>query len=99
MQIVEAQFRSKCAWFVIWVCTRSLNCFRYELFNSSELILSISVFSRSDVEHNGSALRKRPLINSYFAADEWKEWKFRYLPVRGFVYVVDVPKETACCVL
>ncbi len=36
-----------------------------------------------------SALRKRPLINPRFVADEWQEWKFRYLPVFvGFLYAV-----------
>ncbi len=66
--------------------TRSMNFFGYELFNSSEQILSISVFSRSGVEHNLSALRKRPLINPCFVADEWQEWKFRYVPVSvGFL--------------
>ncbi len=30
-----------------------------------------------------------PLINPCFVADEWQEWKFRYLPVFvGFLYTV-----------
>ncbi len=63
-----------------------MNVFGYELFNSSEKILSISVFSKSGVEHNLSALRKRPLINPCSVSDEWQEW---YLPVFvGFLYTV-----------
>ncbi len=89
MQTVDVQLRSNGAWFVMRFFTRSMNFFGYELFNRSENILSISVFSRSGVEHNLSALRKRPLINPCFVADEWQEWKLRYLPVFvGFLYTV-----------
>ncbi len=89
MQIVDVQLRSNDAWFVIRVFTRSINFSGYELFNSSEKILSISVFSRPDVEHNLSALKKRPLINLCFVADDWQEWKSRYLPVFvDFLYTV-----------
>ncbi len=89
MQIVDVQFRSNDAGFVIHVFTRSMNFSGYELFNSSEWTLSSSVFSRSGVEHNLSALRKRPLINLCFVADECQEWKFKYLPVFvGFLYTV-----------
>ncbi len=35
----------------------------------------------SGVEHNLYALRKRPLTNPCFVADEWQEWKFKYLHV------------------
>ncbi len=51
-----------------------MNVFGKELFNSFEKNRSISVFSWSGVEHNLSALRKRPLINPCFIANEWQEW-------------------------
>ncbi len=67
------------AWFVLRFYTRSMDFFGNKLFNSSEKILSLSVLSRSGVEHNLSALRKMALINPCFCfADEWQERKFRF---------------------
>ncbi len=62
-----------------------MNFFGYELFS----ILSISVFRMSGVEHNLYALRKRPLTNPCFVADEWQGWKFKYFSVFvGSLYTV-----------
>ncbi len=89
MLTVDVQLRSNGALFLIRFLTRSMNFLGYELFNSSEEILSISVFRRSGVERNLYALRKRLLI--CFVADEWQEWKFRYLPVLVRCLYIVVP--------